>query len=230
MRDATRNLVHLSPTSGERMPLLPALVLTCALLGGDAHPPNAFRKADGTTRPLTAEEYEKMKKKARKRGQCPGALYDPSLPGFDPLSWPHVVRSPSRVVHQVAREYHLKLMLADGSTSTVWVAYPKSADVNWKSGRRAAIRLYEAGSGESRCIDLMLGGMVGHGKHIARVGGACTEYACNTTRQVVNSACGILSRLYDQLFVDKGIDYETLPRMGGNSAQTTPQTSTSSHD
>ena len=69
------------------------------------------------------------------------------MAGFDPLSWPHVVRSPSRVVHQVAREYHLKLMLADGSTSTVWVAYPKSADVDLKSGRRAAIRI--RGEGEA---------------------------------------------------------------------------------
>lgn len=202
------------------MPPLPAVALTCLLLGEAAHLPNALRNDKGEVRPLGAEEYERLKRKARKRGQVAGALFMPSLPGCNPLEWEHVVRAPSRVNHQVAREHYLHLKTAHGGTSTVYVRYPKQDDIGkkkWNKGRAATKQLYNAGMAEARAEDLMSGGMIGHGIHIARVGGACTRYAC-TSPSDVQSSCGILSSIYQLLFGGKDIEYEALPLLGGKSA------------
>ena len=58
----------------------------------------------------------------------------------------------------------------------MYVCYPQSSSISWRVGRKAARVLYDKHNA-TRVEDRMEGGMVGSGKHIARLGGAVVDYA-----------------------------------------------------
>ena len=190
------------------------------------HKPNALRLPSGEVTFLSEEQYDAMAIKTLQRGQVPGALYSSSLPGFRPSDWEHYVRAPhrahteSRGAAHVPREVYFRCATHDdGPPSLLYVAYPRRKDINWSAGRKAAKRLYGSHN-QTRGIDLMFGGMVGIGMHIARLGGAVVDYASSMALSAVHGLCGGAGQLFDKLFMGKGVDYEHLPRLGGNKPPT----------
>tara|TARA_B110001452_G_scaffold228273_1_gene203593 strand:- start:750 stop:1487 length:738 start_codon:yes stop_codon:yes gene_type:complete len=190
------------------------------------HRPNAMRLPNGEVAFLSEEKYDDMASKTLQRGQVPGALYSSSLPGFRPSDWEHVVRAPHRAhaesggTASAPREVYLNCAThGDGPPSLLYVAYPRSKDIKWSAGRKAAMDLYKTHN-QTRGVDLMLGGMVGIGKHISRLGGAVVDYASSTASSTVHGLCGGAGQLFDTLFTGRNVGYEELPRLGGNKPPT----------
>ena len=80
------------------MNTLTTLTLLAPLLPPERrHRPNVLRSQNGSTRCLSPQEYDSMRRLAR--GQVPGAVFSPHFPGFKPETWGsstegHTVLSP----------------------------------------------------------------------------------------------------------------------------------------
>ena len=108
------------------------------------HLPNALRSASGEVRSLSDAEYKKLRRKLGTRSQVPGAIFHPGFAGFAPSTWETVVQAPqSAHATGVAARRTVKLWLEarnGGNASLLYVHYPRRCEVNWKTGRKAAMQ------------------------------------------------------------------------------------------
>ena len=187
------------------------------------HLPNALRSASGEVRSLSDAEYKKLRRKLGTRSQVPGAIFHPGFAGFAPSTWETVVQAPqSAHATGVAARRTVKLWLEarnGGNASLLYVHYPRRCEVNWKTGRKAAMQMYSAHN-QTREDDLMAGGMVGAGVHINRLGGALTVYASVAAKATVDTACGIVTSLFRRLFTDPDVKFNQLPTLNTNKPPT----------
>jgi hypothetical protein len=138
-----------------------------------------------------------------------GLLYDSSISGFEPASWPHVITTPTTGVGM----RYLMLEREGETPSMLYVGYDARAPLRIVTHIDNLVAMHEGCRGG----DPMVGTMVGFGRHLRR-DGHLANFVTNGVdrdreRVFVAHKMGVLGDVFNQHFVGRGVAYEDMLEM-----------------
>ena len=156
----------------------------------------------GRTSSITVEEADRMR--VRRRQNRPGLLYDPSVPGCAPCTWPHVIRAPGAG----RGEYGVMLEGCGGAEPTlVDVQYTPTVPTECMAAGDTMLSQMRAVRGE----DTSAGLMVGVGDHMRRTGFMGPFYLTSEgAKRAVAAAVEGAGRALHKGFAGRGVGWEEM--------------------